>query len=75
MGNIGPPLDGIGAALSEEDLRQRVVDARMVSPDTIMPPYYSTSGLFRVGDKWKGKTIYSAQDVEDVVAYLMTLKD
>lgn len=49
------------------------MDARKLSPGTIMPPYYSTDNLFRVGKKWEGTTIYSAQDVEDVVEFLMIL--
>ncbi len=75
QGALGPPLDGVGLRLDAGQMRQRIVDARRVSPDTIMPPYHATDGLFRVGAKWAGQTIYSAQDVEDVVAFLMTLKD
>jgi sulfur-oxidizing protein SoxX len=53
----------------------RIIDARKISPETIMPPYYATDGLFRVGRNWAGKTIYDPQQVEDVTAYLMTLAD
>ena len=74
QGQIGPPLRGIANVLSEAELRQRVVDARVMNPDTIMPPYFSLDNLFRVAEDHRGKTIYSAQDVEDVVAYLKTLK-
>lgn len=73
QGGLGPALDGVAARYAEGELRQRVMDARAISPETIMPPYYSTEGLFRVGTTWVGQTIYSAQDVEDVVAFLGTL--
>lgn len=75
QGELGPPLDGVAKLYRREELRLRIMDARRVSPDTIMPPYYATDGLFRVGARWAGQTIYSAQDVEDVVAFLMTLVD
>lgn len=75
QGGLGPPLDGVAARLDAGQMRQRIVDARRVSPDTIMPPYHATADLFAVGAKWVGQTLYSAQDVEDVVAFLMTLKD
>ena len=75
QGQLGPALDRVGAAYDAGRIRQRIVDARTVSPGTIMPPYFSTEGLYRVGAKWAGTTIYSAQDVEDVVAFLMTLRD
>lgn len=74
QGVLGPLLDGIAKRYSSEELRQRIIDARVVSPGTIMPPYFSTEGLFRVAEEWQSKTIYRAQDVEDVVAYLLTLR-
>ena len=73
-GNIGPPLDGIGDRLSEGELRLRLVDPKRVNPETIMPAYYNSAGLYRVDPPYRGKTIYSAQEVEDVVAYLKTLR-
>lgn len=75
QGRLGPPLDGVGTAYTADQLRQRIVDARQSSPKTIMPPYFSTEGLYRVGAKWSGTTIYQAQEVEDVVAFLLTLTD
>jgi sulfur-oxidizing protein SoxX len=54
-------------------LRQQIVDSRVANPDTIMPPYFATDGLSRVGARWQGATLLSAQEVEDVVAYLATL--
>lgn len=72
-GEVGPPLDGIGARASAGELRARLVDAKIFNPDTIMPSFHmlKTNNILK---KWKGKTIVSAQDVEDMVAYLLTLK-
>lgn len=73
-GNIGPSLDGIGAIYSEAELRLRVVNPKVLNPDTMMPSFYRTTGFHRVQKKWEGKTIISAQEVEDVIAFLKTLK-
>lgn len=73
-GEVGPHLDDVGSRLPEGELRMRVVNSKLSNPDTIMPAFFRTNGLFRVQKKWKGKTIISAQDVEDLVAYLKTLK-
>lgn len=75
QGELGPPLDGVAEIYDAGQLRQRIMDARIGNPSTIMPPYYATEGLFRIGEKWADQTIYSAEDVEDVVAFLLTLKD
>ena len=72
-GNLGPDLTGIGARRDAASLRQQIVDSRVTNPDTIMPPYYTTDGLFQVGARWQGTTLLTAQEVEDVVAYLSTL--
>lgn len=75
MGDLAPDLAGVADRLSVAELRERIVDSRRTSPDTIMPPYYSTDGFVRVGARWRGTTILDAQQVEDVVAYLATLTD
>ena len=72
-GTIGPPLAGVGARVPAGVLRQRIVDPTAMNPDTVMPPYFRTEGLHRVLGTFAGRTIYSAQEVEDVVAYLATL--
>jgi len=72
-GTLGPDLTGVGSRHDIATLRQQIVDSRIANPDTIMPPYFSTDGLFRVGANWQGTTILTAQEVEDVVAYLATL--
>lgn len=74
FGNIAPPLAGAGAKLSAGQLRLRVADSTIVNPDTPMPAYFRTAGLRQVAAAYRGKTILSAQQVEDVVAYLATLK-
>ncbi len=73
-GEVGPSLEGVGDRYTADELRLRLVDSKVLNPDTIMPSFYKTSGLNRVMKKFEGKTILSAQEVEDVVAYLVTLK-
>jgi L-cysteine S-thiosulfotransferase len=75
QGNLAPDLSGAGSRWSTGQLRLRLVDATRLNPDTIMPPYYRVDGLTRVGDAWRGKPILSAQQIEDVVAFLSTLRD
>lgn len=74
-GNIGPDLAGVGERYTAGELRLRVVDSKVINPNTVMPSYYRLDGLVRVEDQYVGQTIYSAQDVEDVVAYLLTLRE
>jgi sulfur-oxidizing protein SoxX len=74
MGNLAPPLSGVATRLTAAQLRLRVVDSSRLNPETIMPAYYRTDGLTQVAENWRGKPILSAQQVEDVVAYLLTLK-
>ena len=75
QGTMAPDLTGAGARWNEGQLRLRMVDAAKINPETIMPPYYRVDGLTRVAPGFRGKTILSAEQIEDVVAYLMTLKD
>lgn len=74
FGNIAPSLAGVGAKLSPGQLRLRVADSTRVNPDTPMPAYYRTEGLRQVAAAYRGKPVLSAQQVEDVVAYLATLE-
>ena len=74
MGNLGPPLSGVGARLSAGQLRLRVVDAMRLNPQTIMPPYYRVDGLNRVAQSFRGKPVLTGQQIEDVVAYLQSLR-
>lgn len=75
QGDLAPSLAGTGSRWSEGQLRLRLVDASRLNAATIMPSYYRVDGLQRVGDAWLGKPILSAQQIEDVVAYLTTLRD
>ena len=74
QGNLAPDLRGAGARWSEAQLRLRIVDSSRVNPASIMPAYYRSEGLTRVGKAWQGKPVLSAEQIEDVVAYLVTLK-
>jgi L-cysteine S-thiosulfotransferase len=73
-GNVGPSLAGVGKRLDAGQLRLRIVDITQVSPDAVMPAFHRTQGLNRVVAERAGKTLLSAQQVEDLVAYLSTLK-
>jgi sulfur-oxidizing protein SoxX len=74
MGDVGPSLAGIGGRLTAGELRLRIVDSTRVQPNAAMPAYYRTEGLHEVAAPYRGRTILTAQQVEDVVAYLQTLK-
>lgn len=74
QGNLAPPLDGAGARWSEGELRLRLVDSKRLNAASIMPAYYKTEGLNRVGRQWQGKPVLSAEEIEDVIAYLKTLR-
>ena len=73
QGNLAPDLRS-AARLSEGEIRLRLVDPARVNPQTIMPAYYRADGLTRVAPSFRGKTILTAEQIEDVVAYLVTLK-
>ncbi len=73
QGNLAPDLRS-AARLSEGQIRQRIVDSTKLNPQSIMPAYYRSEGLERVAPAYRGKTILSAEQIEDVVAYLTTLK-
>jgi sulfur-oxidizing protein SoxX len=75
QGDLAPDLRGAGRRWTEGQLRLRIVDSSRINPTTIMPAYYRTEGLVRVAPAYRGKPVLSAEQVEDVVAFLMTLKD
>jgi sulfur-oxidizing protein SoxX len=75
QGTLAPDLAGSGARSSEGQLRLRIVDAARLKPDTIMPPYYRIDGLTRVAPAFQGKPILTAEQIEDVVTFLMTLRE
>lgn len=74
QGNLAPPLAGTGGRWTEDQLRLRVFDSRRVNPESLMPAYGVADTGARVGAAWRGKPIFTGQQIEDVVAWLATLK-
>jgi sulfur-oxidizing protein SoxX len=75
QGDLAPNLAGAGSRWTVGQLRLRLVDASRLNPETIMPSYYRLDGLDHVAQAWRGKPILSAEQIEDIVAYLATLRD
>jgi len=75
QGDLAPNLAGAGSRWTTSQLRLRLVDASQLDPTTIMPSYYRVDGLVRVGQNWRDRPILSAEQIEDIVAYLTTLRD
>lgn len=74
QGNLAPDLAGAGARWSAAQLRLRLVNPQHFNPDSVMPAYYRTESLTRVGTRWQGRPILDAQQIEDVIAWLLTLR-
>jgi len=74
QGDLAPDLGGAGSRWQEGQLRLRIVDASRINPATIMPPYYRVDGLERVAAPFRGRPVLSAEQIEDVVAFLTTLR-
>lgn len=75
QGNLAPSLAGAGGRLTEGQLRLRIVDSARINPASLMPAYHRIDGLIRVGPAWRGRPILTPGEVEDVVAFLKTLRD
>ena len=75
QGDVGPALDGIGSRLTPAQIRYRIVDASMLNPDTVMPPYYRTEGLNQVAQQYQGQPALTAGQIEQLVFYLAGLKE
>lgn len=75
QGDVGPDLHGVGARLTVPELRAQIVDARRINPASVMPTFWGTEGRTRVGPAWQGRPILEAQEIEDAVAYLSTLRE
>ena len=74
QGNFGPPLGGIGSRYNKEELRLRVIDSKSINPNSIMPSYFKKIKYERTPREFLNRTILSAQEVEDLVEYLYSLK-
>lgn len=74
QGDIAPDLRDVGSRLSEGQLRLRLANGRRLNAASVMPNYYGGHGLVRVAAPWRGKSVLSAQQIEDVIAYLGTLR-
>lgn len=74
QGDLAPSLEGIGQRLSAGQLRLRIADMRQLNPASIMPTYLVARDAPRTGEAWRGRPILSAQDIEDLVAYLSSQK-
>ncbi len=72
---IGPDLRGVGDRLSAGEIRLRLVEPWRVNPETVMPGYFRSEGLVRVGAAWRGRGVLSAQQIEDAVVFLVGLKE
>jgi L-cysteine S-thiosulfotransferase len=75
QGNLAPNLAGAGRRWTEGQLRLRIVDASRLNPSTIMPAYYRVEGLERVAAAFRGRPILTPEQIEDVVAFLRTLRE
>jgi sulfur-oxidizing protein SoxX len=73
-GTVGTDLNGVGSRWSEGELRLRIVNPKLLNPETVMPAFYRVEGLHRVAKQNQDKPILSAEQVEDLVAYLSSLK-
>ncbi len=74
-GTVGPPLEGVASRYTEAQLRLLLVDIKQLKPTTPMPSFHKNPAeLHRVAERFRGKTVLTAQEIEDVVAYLTTLK-
>lgn len=75
MGEVGPPLAGVALRLTQGQMRLRLVDPTRINPEAVMPAYHRTTDLLRVDPRWQGRPVLTAQEIEDVVAYLATLRE
>jgi len=73
-GNLGPSLAGVGSRLGADELRSRLVDASRFNPKSVMPPYGQVEGLYAVAPQYRGKPLLTDQEIEDAVAFMLTLK-
>ena len=75
QGNVGPSLDQVGERLTAAQLRARLIDSTAINPDSAMPAYYRRSNLNQVASRYVGKSVLEAQQIEDLIAFLLTLRE
>lgn len=75
MGDVGPPLAGVALRLSVAQIRLRLVDPTRVNPSAVMPAYHRVGGLAHVDARYADRPVLTAREIEDVVAYLATLRE
>jgi sulfur-oxidizing protein SoxX len=75
MGEVGPPLAGVGTRLTPGQIRLRLVDPTLLNAGAVMPAYHRVDGLVNVDPRWQGRPVLTAQEIEDVVAWLGTLQE
>lgn len=75
QGNLAPDLKGIGARLTQDEIRLRVTDMKRLNPESLMPTYVASKASERVGAGWRGRPILAEQEIEHIVAYLTSLKE
>ncbi len=75
QGDLAPSLAGAGSRSTEAELRLRMVDSRRINPASVMPAYHAVGGSDRVAPALAGRPILTAQEIEDVVAFLKELKE
>ena len=68
-------MAGVAGRLTAPQMRLRLVDGTRINPDTVMPPYYRIEGLARVGEAWRGRPVLTGPEIEDIVAFLSTLRE
>lgn len=75
QGELGPQMRGVGSRLTAGQMRLRLIDQSRINPETIMPPYYRVDALTNVAAEYRGEPALTAQEIEDVVAYLLSLTE
>lgn len=73
QGDVGPDLSNLGGRLTAGQIRLRIVDASALNPASVMPPYYRTEGLAQVGEEYRGRPALTAEEIEHLVAFLVSL--
>ena len=73
-GDLGPNLNGVGGRFTEAQLRQIIVDPKVLFPNTVMPAFHIVPDFQRVPQNVAGVTVLAPGEVEDVLAFLKDLR-